>query len=116
MACLPSNTRVTRGFLEYVAFKQFLRIDFLFNRVQVAYLSPDGVPLWFTTGKGSDRLVPTRNWVPVFRVCLVHSLASVYTLWKHEDLLPFLSTPSAVIPVLINGADLMAPGGLAFLP
>lgn len=39
---------------------------------------------------------------------------SVYTLWKHADLLPFLSTPSAVIPVLVNGADLMAPGGLAF--
>jgi hypothetical protein len=39
----------------------------------------------------------------------------VYTLWKHADLLPFLSTPSAVIPVLINGADLMAPGGLDFL-
>ncbi|KAF9784781.1 hypothetical protein BJ322DRAFT_1109491 [Thelephora terrestris] len=59
----------------------------------VAYISSDGVPLWFTTGKGSDYLIPT-----------------LYTLWKHADLLPFLSTPSPVISVLINGADLMAPG------
>jgi hypothetical protein len=35
----------------------------------------------------------------------------VYTLWKHPTLLPCLTTPSAVLPVLIGGADLMIPGG-----
>lgn len=64
------------------------------HSIQVAYLAPDGDPLWFTIGKGSDDLVPT-----------------VYTLWKRGDLLPTLSTPSVVIPVLVGGADLMIPGG-----
>ncbi|TBU43036.1 eukaryotic translation initiation factor SUI1 family protein [Dichomitus squalens] len=59
----------------------------------VAYLSPDGDPLWFTIGKGSEDLIPT-----------------VYTLWKRPDLLPFLSTPAPVVPKLIGGADLMIPG------
>lgn len=38
-------------------------------------------------------------------------LLIVYTLWKRPNLLPFLSTPAAVIPVLVGGADLMIPGG-----
>ncbi|KAF8153971.1 hypothetical protein B0H34DRAFT_719823 [Crassisporium funariophilum] len=59
----------------------------------VAYIDPDGDPLWFTIGKGSEDLIPT-----------------IYTLWRKEDLLPFLSTPAAVIPILIGGADLMIPG------
>lgn len=59
----------------------------------VAYLGPGGDPLWFTLGIGSEDMIPT-----------------VYTLWKKPDLLPFLSTPSAVIPVLVGGADLMIPG------
>ncbi|KAF5359004.1 hypothetical protein D9758_004879 [Tetrapyrgos nigripes] len=59
----------------------------------VAYLAPDGDPLWFTIGKGSEDLIP-----------------SVYTLWKNTKLLPFVSTPKAVIPILLNGADLMIPG------
>ncbi|EIN05784.1 hypothetical protein PUNSTDRAFT_91371 [Punctularia strigosozonata HHB-11173 SS5] len=59
----------------------------------IAYLAAEGDPLWFTIGKGSEELIPT-----------------VYTLWKQPRLLPFLSTPSAVIPVLIGGADLMIPG------
>ncbi|KAF8904712.1 hypothetical protein CPB84DRAFT_1814350 [Gymnopilus junonius] len=64
------------------------------NEPGVAYLGPDGDPLWFTIGKGSDGdLIPT-----------------VYTLWKKQDLLPFLSTPSVVVPILIGGADLMIPG------
>ncbi|KAI0789203.1 eukaryotic translation initiation factor SUI1 family protein [Abortiporus biennis] len=63
------------------------------NEHGIAYLSREGDPLWFTIGKASDELIPT-----------------VYTLWKHPNLLPFLSTPSAVIPKLINGADLMIPG------
>ncbi|KAG6811004.1 hypothetical protein H0H92_009381 [Tricholoma furcatifolium] len=59
----------------------------------VAYLAPDGDPLWFTLGKGSDDLIPT-----------------TYTLWKRRDLLPVISTPPAVIPILVGGADLMIPG------
>ncbi|KAI0742631.1 eukaryotic translation initiation factor SUI1 family protein [Daedaleopsis nitida] len=59
----------------------------------IAYLSPEGDPLWFTIGKGSQDLIPT-----------------VYTLWKRTDLLPFLSTPAPVVPKLIGGADLMIPG------
>ncbi|KAH9916268.1 eukaryotic translation initiation factor SUI1 family protein [Epithele typhae] len=59
----------------------------------VVYLSPDGDPLWFTIGKGSEDLIPT-----------------VHTLWKRPEMLPFLSTPSAVVPKLIGGADLMIPG------
>jgi translation initiation factor 2D len=59
----------------------------------VAYLGPGGDPLWFTLGIGSEDMIPT-----------------VYTLWKKPDLIPFLSTPSAVIPVLVGGADLMIPG------
>ncbi|KAI0311462.1 hypothetical protein OF83DRAFT_1295388 [Amylostereum chailletii] len=59
----------------------------------VLYLSVEGEPLWFTIGKHSDELIPT-----------------VYALWRRPTLLPFLSTPSAVIPVLVGGADLMIPG------
>ncbi|KAF8130299.1 hypothetical protein EV363DRAFT_1399469 [Boletus edulis] len=59
----------------------------------VVYLSSEGDPLWFTVGKGADDLIPT-----------------VYTLWKKFDLLPWVSTPAAVIPVLVGGADLMIPG------
>ncbi|KAG6916814.1 hypothetical protein DXG01_005196 [Tephrocybe rancida] len=65
----------------------------------VAYLAPDGDPLWFTLGKGSDDLIPT-----------------VYTLWKRGDLLPVLSTPEAVIPILVGGADLMIPGVVHHAP
>ncbi|KAG7087712.1 hypothetical protein E1B28_013659 [Marasmius oreades] len=63
------------------------------NELGVAYLAPEGNPLWFTIGKGSEDLIPT-----------------VYTLWKSPKLLPFLSTPKAVVPILVGGADLMIPG------
>ncbi|TFK67974.1 hypothetical protein BDN72DRAFT_842359 [Pluteus cervinus] len=65
------------------------------NELGTAYLNPGqgGDPLWFTIGKGSEDLIPT-----------------IYTLWKHPTLLPFVSTPPAVIPVLVGGADLMVPG------
>ncbi|KAF5345832.1 hypothetical protein D9757_014888 [Collybiopsis confluens] len=57
------------------------------------YLSPnDQSPLWFTT-RGSEEIVPT-----------------IYTLFKHADLLPFLATPKAIIPVLTVSADLITPG------
>ncbi|KAF5329435.1 hypothetical protein D9619_008997 [Psilocybe cf. subviscida] len=65
----------------------------------VAYLSPDGEPLWFTVGKSADDPL----------------LPSVYTLWKKQDMLPFLSTPAAVVPILVGGADLMVPGGACVL-
>ncbi|KAG1728967.1 uncharacterized protein EDB91DRAFT_840487 [Suillus paluster] len=57
----------------------------------VAYLGPNGDPLWFTLGRDSEDLIPT-----------------VYALWKKPDLLPCLSTPSAVIPDLV-GTDLVIP-------
>lgn len=41
---------------------------------------------------------------------------SVYTLWKHPTLLPILTTPENVIPVLVGGADLMVPGGAQRMP
>ena len=44
------------------------------------------------------------------------NFAAVYTLWKRLDLLPFLSTPAAVVPKLIGGADLMMPGGTSSPP
>ncbi|KAI8968737.1 eukaryotic translation initiation factor SUI1 family protein [Trametes punicea] len=65
----------------------------------VAYSSPEGDPLWFTIGKGSEDLIPT-----------------VYTLWKRPDRLPFLSTPAPVVPKLINGADLMIRGVIQHSP
>ncbi|ESK85165.1 eukaryotic translation initiation factor sui1 family protein [Moniliophthora roreri MCA 2997] len=69
------------------------------NEQGLAYLSPDGNPLWFTVGKGSEDMIPT-----------------VYTLWKNPRLLPFLSTPKAVIPILVGGADLMIPGVVHHTP
>ncbi|KIY73343.1 hypothetical protein CYLTODRAFT_342432 [Cylindrobasidium torrendii FP15055 ss-10] len=59
----------------------------------VVYLSSAGDPLWISLGKNSDELIPT-----------------LYTLWKKPTLLPFICTPSPVIPVLVGGADLMIPG------
>ncbi|KAI6004977.1 hypothetical protein EDC04DRAFT_2871789 [Pisolithus marmoratus] len=65
------------------------------NEQGVAYWSPDGDPLWFSHGKGADDLIPT-----------------VYTLWKKYDLLPCITTPASVIPVLVGGADVMIPGAV----
>ncbi|KAF8591696.1 hypothetical protein K439DRAFT_1401788 [Ramaria rubella] len=76
-----------------------LRFNTHLDEPGVAYLSPDGVPLWFSLGKVSNDLIPT-----------------VYTLWKRPTLLPVLSTPSAVIPVLMGGADLMIPGVVQYPP
>ncbi|RPD60842.1 eukaryotic translation initiation factor SUI1 family protein [Lentinus tigrinus ALCF2SS1-6] len=67
----------------------------------VVYLSPEGDPLWFTVGKGSEELIPTGK---------LQFSTFMYTLWKRPDLLPFLSTPAPVVPKLIGGADLMIPG------
>jgi predicted ribosome-associated RNA-binding protein Tma20 len=67
------------------------------RRLKMNYLAPEGDPLWLTIGKGSDELIPT-----------------IYALWKKRELLPFISTPPSVIPVLVGGADLMIPGGQRF--
>ncbi|KAJ3900950.1 eukaryotic translation initiation factor SUI1 family protein [Lentinula edodes] len=70
------------------------------NEPGIAYLARDGDhdPLWFTLGKGDfqqqDALI----------------IPTIYTLWKNHKLLPSLSTPKAVIPILSGGADLMIPG------
>jgi hypothetical protein len=84
---------------------------------QVLYLSGDGDPLWFSVGKGSDELIPTGTFSnvsstpPIHHFFLLDRRLAVYTLWKHPTLLPVLTTPASVIPVLIGGADLMVPGG-----
>ncbi|KAM6493188.1 eukaryotic translation initiation factor SUI1 family protein [Amanita muscaria] len=72
---------------------QSIKFNTYLNEQGVAYLGPEGDPLWFTIGKGSDELIPT-----------------IYTLWKKQDLVPFMSTPPSVIPVLVGGADLMIRG------
>lgn len=59
---------------------------------QVLYTDAAGDPRWFTTDR-SDELVPT-----------------VYTLRILPDLLPAFWTGSGVVPILLNGADLMIPG------
>ncbi|KAK2465518.1 hypothetical protein APHAL10511_002410 [Amanita phalloides] len=69
------------------------------DHVGFAYLAPQGDPLWFTLGKDSEELIP-----------------SIYTLWKHPDLLPFVATPTSVLPILVAGADLMAPGVIHHSP
>ncbi|KAI6020548.1 hypothetical protein EDC04DRAFT_3118322 [Pisolithus marmoratus] len=50
------------------------------------------VILLFSRRTHADELVPT-----------------VYTLWKKYDLLPCITTPASVIPILVEGADLMIP-------
>jgi translation initiation factor 2D len=49
-------------------------------------------------------------------VALCSDRLPVYTLWKHPSLLPILTTPEPVIPVLVGGADLMVPGGAQRMP
>ena len=88
--------------------------------MKVAYFSPDGDPLWFSIGKGEDDIIPTGTLhlcvrlmlAPDFVLC--HDTMKVYTLWKKYDLLPYISSPASVIPVLAGGADLMIPGGMLF--
>ena len=86
---------------------------------KVAYFSPDGDPLWFSIGKGEDDLIPTGTLHSCRRIVLVPDFAlcrdmKVYTLWKKYDLLPYISSPASVMPVLAGGADLMIPGGMLF--
>ncbi|KAI6001735.1 hypothetical protein EDC04DRAFT_2583890, partial [Pisolithus marmoratus] len=38
------------------------------------------------------------------------NVVPVYTLWKKYDLLPCITTPASVLPVLVGGTDLMIPG------
>ena len=72
--------------------------------------------MWFSLGKHSSDLIPTGallkyNITSMSYLRITIFLLKVYTLWKRPTLLPVLDTPSAVIPVLMGGADLMIPGG-----
>ncbi|KAJ3760535.1 eukaryotic translation initiation factor SUI1 family protein [Lentinula raphanica] len=89
-----ADVLVPEGILS-VKFKSYL------NDPGVAYLAPDGDrdPLWFSLGKGSDAQREDALLIP-----------TLYTLWKMPKLLPRLSTPKAVIPIISGGADLMIPG------
>ncbi|KAJ3775824.1 eukaryotic translation initiation factor SUI1 family protein [Lentinula raphanica] len=89
-----ADVLVPEGILS-VKFKSYL------NEPGVAYLAPDGDrdPLWFSLGKGSDAQREDALLIP-----------TIYTLWKMPKLLPSLSTPKAVIPIISGGADLMIPG------
>ncbi|PPQ97911.1 hypothetical protein CVT26_002997, partial [Gymnopilus dilepis] len=77
----------------------------------VAYLDPESSdPLWFALGKHAN-VNPTANSNANANDREGELIPTVYTLWKKQDLLPFLSTPAAVVPILVGGADLMIPGG-----
>ncbi|EUC54500.1 translation initiation factor SUI1 [Rhizoctonia solani AG-3 Rhs1AP] len=72
------------------------KFDTHLDETGTLYSSAEKEPLWFSMGKGGlaqSNLIPT-----------------VYTLWKCPALLPTISTPAAVIRVLVGGADLMIPG------
>ncbi|KAL5632360.1 hypothetical protein ACGC1H_005357 [Rhizoctonia solani] len=72
------------------------KFDTHLDETGTLYSSSEKEPLWFSMGKGGlaqSNLIPT-----------------VYTLWKCPTLLPTISTPAAVIRVLVGGADLMIPG------
>ncbi|KEP52001.1 translation initiation factor SUI1 [Rhizoctonia solani 123E] len=72
------------------------KFDTHLDETGTLYSSAEKEPLWFSMGKGGlaqSNLIPT-----------------VYTLWKYPALLPTISTPAAVIRVLVGGADLMIPG------
>ncbi|QRV92723.1 translation initiation factor SUI1 [Ceratobasidium sp. AG-Ba] len=72
------------------------KFDTHLDETGTLYMSAEKEPLWFAMGRralSQSSLVPT-----------------VYTLWKCPNLLPTISTPSAVIPILVGGADLMIPG------
>ncbi|KAF9783951.1 hypothetical protein BJ322DRAFT_1109804 [Thelephora terrestris] len=66
--------------LFHVTFKTHERIS------GVAYVTSESVPLWFTLEKEIDDYIPT-----------------VYTLWKHPDLLPILSIPGKFVPAMLHG-------------
>ncbi|KAF8599412.1 hypothetical protein BDV93DRAFT_546886 [Ceratobasidium sp. AG-I] len=72
------------------------KFDTHLDETGVLYLSAEKEPLWFAMGREP---LPQKQLIP-----------TVYTLWKRPSLLPMISTPSAVIPVLVGGADLMIPG------
>ncbi|CUA73336.1 Eukaryotic translation initiation factor 2D [Rhizoctonia solani] len=73
------------------------KFDTHLDETGTLYSSAEKEPLWFSMGKGGG--VAQSNLIP-----------TVYTLWKFPTLLPTISTPAAVIPILVGGADLMIPG------
>lgn len=42
--------------------------------MQIAYLSPDGDPLWFTLGKGSTDLIPSGAFISTSSVTKILKL------------------------------------------
>ncbi|CAE6515768.1 unnamed protein product [Rhizoctonia solani] len=64
------------------------KFDTHLDETGTLYSSAEKDPLWFSMGKGGltqSNLIPT-----------------VYTLWKCPTLLPTISTPAAVIPILVG--------------
>ena len=79
-------------------------------RPQVAYITSESVPLWFTLGKNTDDLVPTGKLRFNRGLIVLHPNAlSVYTLWKHPDLLSILSIPGKSVPAMLHGPFLLVP-------
>jgi len=74
--------------------------------LQVAYLTPESVPLWFTLGNNTDDLVPTGRSNAIQSLVTSHT-QSVYTLWKYPDLLPILSIQGEKVPAMLHAPFLL---------
>lgn len=65
------------------------------------------------THGGRTLMLYYSNSTPVFFLLDDILYPSIYTIWKHTDLLPTVVTVPPVLEKICNGADLMAPGVLA---
>ncbi|CAE7161399.1 unnamed protein product [Rhizoctonia solani] len=65
------------------------KFDTHLDETGTLYSSAEKEPLWFSMGKGGG--LAQSNLIP-----------TVYTLWKCPDLLPTISTPAAVVPILVG--------------
>lgn len=75
---------------------------------QVTYVTSEGVPLWFTLGKDTEDLVPTGKLRFNRGLTAFHpGTPSVYTLWKHPDLLSILSIPGKSVPAMLHGSSML---------
>ncbi|KAF9649472.1 hypothetical protein BDM02DRAFT_3230271 [Thelephora ganbajun] len=92
---------VTREVAELVVPEELFSVRFESHaHVQgVAYVTSESVPLWFTFGKAIDDFVPT-----------------VYTLWKHPNLLPILSIPGEMVPRMLHAPFLLGSDSSHFQP
>lgn len=59
---------------------------------------------------GRTLMIYCSNLEPIFFLLENRLYPSIYTLWKHLDLLPTIATVPPVLEKICNGADLMAPG------